>query len=270
MSFHSDIVSLEPFRPHALDDLTQMRAFPEGAMPEPAYKKLCEQYAAVEDVKIERIIYKNDWLNITGLIATPSVPAKGVVVYNRGGSGNYGILTVHAVMRQFVLLARAGYLVVGSNYRGNDGSEGKDEFGGGDVDDAVKLHSIARAHPLATGGDYLIGHSRGGMMCFLMLKRGFKADAAVALAPVCDIRGWKIDESLHEDRSAVCWPERITTPTLLLHGTRDEAIPHSQSEMLDSLLTVPHELHLYEGGNHALTRHWNDVMARQLAWLSAH
>lgn len=261
----------EPFIPHALSYLEEIRAFPQNAMPEPAYKKLCMQYAE-SDVKTERVTYENDGLSITGLMATPRAKKpKGVVLYNRGGSGNYGILTVHAVMRQFVPLAKAGYLVIGSNYRGNDGGEGRDEFGGRDVDDALKLLDLVAPKDVP---HYLIGHSRGGMESFLMMKRGFRPNAAIALAPVCDVRGWNmVPENLQEDRSAVCWPERIGAPLLIMHGTKDEAVPHGYSEALSEMLWAAgkqHELVLFDGGNHALTRFWDQVLEKSFAWMEKH
>ena len=286
----------ETFTPHDYAALAAMRAFPEGAMPELAYQKICKDYRAVEDVAVSRITYASDGLNITGLMAepVPAHPPKGLVIYNRGGSGNYGILTAHTVMRQFVPLARAGYLVVGSNYRGNDGSDGHDEFGGRDVDDVRALYDIAKTHPLA--GDkppFIIGHSRGGMMTYVLLKRGLKARAAVAIAAVSDLRGWNKargemrervykrfipnfeanEEALLEERSALCWSKKISAPLLLLHGTKDDRVPHSQSEQLSELLAAhdkPHKLVLYEGGNHALTRHWDAVMKEMIGWLKKH
>ncbi len=294
MSFHPDITHLEPFVPHNFDALTAMRAFPEGAMPEVAYQKICKNYAEVTDVSVQRITYTSDGLSITGIMAEPSSTPKGIVIYNRGGSGNYGILTVHAVMRQFVPLARAGYLVVGSNYRGNDGGEGKDEFGGRDVGDIIALYNIAKAHPLADNKPpFIIGHSRGGMMTYLLLKRGLQARAAITIAAVADLRGWNQahsemrervykrfipDFELHEEtslneRSALCWPEKISAPLLLLHGTGDDRVPHMQSEQLTAKLKQlgkPHALVLYEGGNHALTRHWEAVMQETLNWLLKH
>lgn len=280
----------EPFVPHTIDYLESIRAFPEGAIPSPVYEKHKAQYEAIEDVTVERITYENDGLSITGLIATPSAAPKGVVVYNRGGSGNFGILTLHAVMRQFVPLARAGYMVIGSNYRGNDGSEGRDEFGGRDVDDSIKLYELAAPKNIPA---FLVGHSRGCMQTYLMLKKGFRANAAVCIAGVAELRNWNVfrsemrervykrfipdfearEEAALEERSAICWPEKISAPLLLLHGTSDDRVQHQQSEMLAAELKhlgKPHELVLYEGGNHALTRHWEDVVKRTTEWLGRH
>jgi len=279
----------ERFIPHDIAYLESIRAFPEGAIPTVVYEKRRQQYEAILDIAVERITYENDGLSITGLIATPAAAPKGVVVYNRGGSANFGILTLHTVMRQFIPLARAGYLVLGSNYRGNDGGEGKDEFGGRDVDDSIHLYELAALKDLPA---FIVGHSRGCMQTYLMLKKGFKANAAVCIAGVADTRGWNDfrsemrehvykrlipgfearEQEALEERSVMCWPEKISCPVLLLHGTGDDRVQHQQSEQLAAALAAhhkPHELVLYEGGNHALTRHWDDVMRRTIDWLAA-
>lgn len=283
-------VSRETFTPHDYQQLAAIRAFPEGAMPEAAYRKICSEYASVEDVSVERIIYSHDGLQITGLLAAPSsgMAPKGLVIYNRGGSGNYGILTVHAAMRQFVPLARAGYLVVGSNYRGNDGGDGQDEFGGRDVGDVMALYELVKEEHRPP---FIVGHSRGCMMNYLLLKKGLKARAVVSIAGVAELRNWNQfrsemrervykrfipDFEAHEaeslaERSAICWPDHISAPLLLLHGTKDDRVQHEQSEMLaDALerLGKPYKLVHYEGGNHALTRHWDAVMNETLEWLA--
>ena len=286
MSFHQDIVAMTPFVPHAFADLVAMRAFPAGAIPEPVYQRLCEQYAALDDVEMSRIVYTNDGLHITGVIAAPKAqkPA-GLIMYNRGGSGNFGLLAVHTLMRQFVPLVRAGYVVASSNYRGNDGGEGKDKFGGRDVDDVVKLHEIMRAHKLVDGKPcFVIGHSRGGMMTYLLMKRGLPMRAAIAIAAVSDLRGWNSirpeivenvykryipgfeanEEALLAERSAICWP------LLLLHGTNDDRVPHDQSEKLAAKLTSPYELVLFPGGNHTLTRDWPEVLRHSEDWMKLH
>ncbi len=43
-------------------------------------------------------------------------------------------------------------------------------------------------------------------------------------------------------------------PTLILHGDKDVLVPVSEAHALDELLTAanrPHEMHIYEGANHA-------------------
>lgn len=297
MSFHPDIISRETFVPHSYEALEAVRAFRPEQLPEPAYEKMVNTYKQIDDVIVERITYMHDGLKITGITAVPNNAAANscdLVIYNRGGSGNYGILTVHTVLRQFVPLVRAGYVVTGSNYRGNDGSDGRDEFGGHDVDDVIALHNMMQQHPAVNDKPcFLIGASRGGMMTYLLIKHKLPVRAAVTIAAVSNQLNWEsFRPEMHENvykrfipdfeknekealrkRSAICWPEALNVPLLLLHGTSDSAVQHSQSEALAAVLKAlnyPHELVLYEGGNHALTRDWADVSKRILDWLGTY
>jgi dipeptidyl aminopeptidase/acylaminoacyl peptidase len=77
----------------------------------------------------------------------------------------------------------------------------------------------------------------------------------------------------YAERSALQWPEKLLTPLLLLHGTADEKIEaHHSVELAKKLehLRRQHALELYDGGNHALVRHWDAVLARINSWLEAH
>jgi dipeptidyl aminopeptidase/acylaminoacyl peptidase len=190
-------------------------------------------------------------------------------------------------MRSMIPFARAGYLVFASNYRGNHGSEGREEFGGADLADIAALLALASAHPGFDGKNrFMLGHSRGGMMTYLAIRHGMPINAAVSIAGIADLfaqEHWMGDkvfsrlipgypegrEEALAARSALHWPERLNRPLLLLHGTADEAVPHAQSERL-AALAPSCELALYAQGNHALVRHWDEVLARALGWMEGH
>ncbi len=286
------ILSAKAFVPHTLEHLTEARVFP-NPLPEAAYAKMLEEYAGLEGVRVWDITYESDGLVITGVMALPEVmgDAHPVMVYNRGGSRDYGKLTVLNVLRSMVPFAQKGYLVFASNYRGNAGSEGVEEFGGADVHDVLRLLVIARAHPAFDGKNaFMIGHSRGGMMTELAIAQGAQVNAAVAIAGIGDARklvayphllervlkplvpGYRVHpiEAL-ERRSAVLWPEKITVPLLLLHGDNDRDVDVSDSIVLDEAIKGAGgvcELVVYQGGGHALLRHWSDVLERCMAWLA--
>jgi dipeptidyl aminopeptidase/acylaminoacyl peptidase len=285
----------EPFVPHTLDYLSEKHVFP-APLPQVFYDKLLGEYATLTDVQVSRIAYDSDGLRITGLSALPArlTPnAHPLLIYNRGGSRNYGMLTLLSAMRSMAPFARQGFLVFASNYRGNDGSEGQEQFGGDDVHDVLNLLTLARSHPGFDGKNaFMLGHSRGGMMTALAMKNGAKLNAAISIAGVADahvmaqsplmvervlqplIPGYAAHpgQSLSE-RSMLDWPEAISAPLLLLHGDADDVVPADQSiRMAEALqqLGKPHALHLYPGGNHALVRHWDAVIARCSDWLEAH
>jgi len=297
---HSTLHTREAFTPHPLSHLTLVRAFP-NPLPEAFYTKICKEYEAVSDAITSRIIYESDGLKVTGISCLPknlidkTEPKKHpILIYNRGGNREYGMLTVLSVMRSMLPFARAGYLVYASNYRGNDGGEGEEEFGGADVNDVLNLLEIAKQNPDWDGKNvFMLGHSRGGMMNALALKRGLVANAVVSIAGVSDLRQWQGERSNMEEkvfrqtihnydknpteeltnRSAVCWAEEISAPLLLLHGTADEAVSLEHSTRLAeklSSLGKPHELVIYEGGNHALLRHWDAVITKCLSWFEGY
>jgi dipeptidyl aminopeptidase/acylaminoacyl peptidase len=288
------IMANAPFVPHSYAHLQEAKVFKPGALPEPAYRKICEEYAALTDVTVSRILYDSDGLAVSGLFAQPQeVVTAGhpLLIYNRGGNKEFGKLTVLSVIRSMAPFARKGYLVFASNYRGNDGGEGEEEFGGSDVNDVMNLLEIARQHEGFDGKNaYMLGHSRGGMMTYMALRRSAKVNAAISLAGMADI--WQsgkdrpeMEEKVYrhlirsqgasremdyKNRSALCWPEEIYVPLLLLHGSADEAVGVGHSERLAAALAAAGrtaELHIYPNGNHALVRYWEDVLARCLAWM---
>jgi dienelactone hydrolase len=66
---------------------------------------------------------------------------------------------------------------------------------------------------------------------------------------------------------------KLMPPTLILHGDKDVLVSVSQAHALDELLTAanrPHEMHIYEGANHAFNfpqlPFWYNAEDAQDAW----
>ncbi len=286
------ILSAERFVPHTLQHLIDVRAFP-NPLPEVAYNKMLVEYEAISDVSVQRIVYDSGGLKVTGMMALPPDMQPGkhpVLIYNRGGSREYGKLTVLSALRSMVPYARRGYLVLASNYRGNDGSEGKDQFGGDDVNDVLNLLELAKQNPAWDGRNaYMIGHSRGGMMTFMALRRGAEVNAAVAIAgvsnahvlareqPMIDrvlvplIPGYEADpQGQLSARSPIDWPQDVNVPVLVLHGDNDKDVAFEASVAIFEALRAQGkvtELKIYPGGNHALLHMWDEVVADCFAWM---
>lgn len=286
------MMSTEPFIPHTLEHLTQKRVFP-NPLPDVFYDKLLKEYEALEDVTVSRITYPSDGLNVTGLMALPRELRPGghpLLIYNRGGSREYGKLTLLSAMRSMVPFARQGTIVFASNYRGNDGGEGQEQFGGDDAHDVVNLLHLAQQHTGFDGkNSFMLGHSRGAMMMYLSMRQGIKLQAAIGIAGVADLRGMTQEplmvnnvftpliphyadtpQKALAERSVLTWPEAITAPLLLMHGDGDKVVPASQSEQLAEALKKAGqacELVIYPEGNHALVRYWDDVILRSSAWM---
>lgn len=236
------------------------------------------------------ILYGSDGLKVAGYVWKPKGPAGRkwpLVVANRGGNREFGKLTPQSFFYPFV---SDGFVVIASQYRGVEGGEGREEFGGADVDDVLNLLPLARSLGYVDMKNvFLVGASRGGMMTLLALKRGMPVNAAAVVSGMYDLEAsarerpalveavWKEliprlaerrAEALKE-RSAVAWPEAIHVPVLLAHGTADWRVSASQAlDMAKALQSAGriYELVMYSGDDHGTNGNRVDRERRTLAW----
>ncbi|HPS77834.1 MAG TPA: prolyl oligopeptidase family serine peptidase [Thermoanaerobaculaceae bacterium] len=234
------------------------------------------------------LTYWSGGLRVKGYLGRPTpgscLPA---VIYNRGGNQEFGALEGWEI----IPYVEAGFVAAASQFRGNGGGEGREQFGGADVDDVMNLVPLLKGLPEVDPERIgMTGFSRGGMMTYLALKRQALAGshdikAAVTVGGLADllgdlddhphmievyqtfIPGWP-DEKPYQARSAVEWPDLINVPLLILHGESDDRVPVEQSRRLADLLTKAGKsvkLITYPGDNHPLwANHWGLVEA--LAW----
>lgn len=82
------------------------------------------------------------------------------LIYCRGGLGSYGgVNTVW--LEQFV---QQGYIVFAPSYRGNEGGEGRDEYGGKDAEDVHAAYRLIQRLPFVDPKRIsLMGFSRGAI-----------------------------------------------------------------------------------------------------------
>lgn len=283
-----------PFEPHPL--AVAINALPQGAMDEAIYDNVKKRYARLSDPIIERVEYEVDGLNVTGVFAHPANIEPGkhpLLIFNRGGSGDYGMLVLPVILRYMVPFAENGYLTFASNYRGNDGGGGADEFGGADVHDVLALIELGKQQPGWDGKNiFMLGGSRGGMMTYIAIKEGAELNAAATFGGIADLSAqdgnWtdlaarfhaRIPdpkpslEIMIEQRSAVKWAATLSrVPLLVMHGTGDTTVPPIHSERLDEALSghPDHKLVLYPGGNHSLSTHMKEMIAETLGWFQQH
>ena len=94
---------------------------------------------------VEKITYDSDSLKVKGYLARPKddTGKYPCVIWCRGGIGNAGAIDSFNAKGIFGQIASWGYIVFASQYRGNDGGEGQDEFGGDDVNDVLNLIPLA-------------------------------------------------------------------------------------------------------------------------------
>lgn len=220
-----------------------------------------------------RIKYLSDGLKVVGFVLAPKTRDKNypVLIYNRGGNRDFGSISSRELV-YLSFLASNNYVVLASQYRGNDGGEGREAFGGKDVHDVLNLIPLAKSLRLTDPEKIvMLGYSRGGMMTYLAIKSGAPIKAAAVVGGITDIaqtyneresamrrvidelvgtneRDWK-------DRSAYYFAEQINIPVLILHGEDDTQVNVTQAKKLArrlSELGKKHELLTFPKGDHGL------------------
>ena len=229
-----------------------------------------------DNVECFRIKYLSDELEVVGFVIKPKTDASKypLIIYNRGGNREFGKITKKS-LAYLSYLSTKNYVVLASQYRGNDGGQGKEQFGGKDINDVLNLIKMAKSllfvHPAKI---VMLGYSRCGMMTYLAIKHGAEIKAAAVVGGVTDLEktynereeGMKkvirqlvgMDKNEWQKRSAVYWPKKIDVPTLILHGEDDWRVKVSQAKKLSEKLEEAgkeHEMVIFPGGDHELNTH---------------
>jgi len=251
-----------------------------------------EKRRAYVGFECRRITYLSDGLKVIGFLWKPKETdgkKLPLIIYTRGGNREFGKLSPWASWGFYEYLSN-GFVVVASQYRGNDGGEGREEFGGADVRDVLHLVQLARGLGYVDMNNlFLFGWSRGGMQALLALKEGIPVNAAAVGGVVADLTavaekrsdmvnefkelipefGARGDEALRE-RSAVYWPDRIGAPLLILHGGADWRSDTGANALALAWklqeLRKTFELHIYADDDHGIFRNSADVDRRVIAW----
>lgn len=241
-------------------------------------------------INVYAITYYSGGLVIAGYIIEPKkrrgkLPA---IIWNRGGSKDFGALTMIDCFGRLGRLATKGYIIFASQYSGGPGSEGVDDWGDKNIKDVLVLRDIIKDWPHADVGNIgMIGGSRGGMMTYRALSLVTWIKAAIISAGSADEitaaktrKGWRkhqislYGKSKKEQikRSALYWPEKIykKTPLLIMHGTGDWRVQaHDSIRMAEKLYQqkVPFRLCIYEGADHGLMEFRGEANEQMFNWL---
>lgn len=239
-------------------------------------------------VFIYRIVYRSNKNKVLGFIVEPRKGGKlPCIIYNRGGSRDFGAIKLGNLFGSIAEFAKHGYIVIASNYAGSPGSDGVDDWGGGNLSDILNLYKILKQYKRADIKRIgMYGWSRGAMMTYLCLAkvRWIKA-AAVGAGPTDEVhapkfrKGWREHQiemygGSHAEqikRSALYWPEKFSkkSPVLIMHGTADWRVNPLDSIKLATKLyeqKVPCRLVMFEGGDHSISEYKKETKELAYEW----
>ncbi len=255
-------------------------------------KEAVERMRGSADLELLKIKYLSDGLKIVGFIYKPKrtegqkLPA---IIFSRGGLADGAIGPQNFnYLYEMHRYASEGFVVIASQYRGADGSEGKDEAAGADTNDVMSLFPLARSLGYVdTGKLFMWGYSRGAMMTLQALKRGAPVRAVAVVGAPTDLTAnvnnpgfvqfarrvypdfdARRDEHL-KNRSAILWADKIDVPLLIMHGGADPGTPATHAINLAQKLEEQgktYELVVYAKDNHGVFLNAEDRLRRTVDW----
>ncbi len=253
------------------------------------------------------VSYQSEGLTIYGLLTVPDgeMPDTGwpVIVFNHGYIPPEVYKTTERYIAYVDLIARSGYIVFRTDYRGHDQSEGEARGAYSRPDYTVDvLNAVAsiKRYPAADPERIgMWGHSMGGyitlrsMVASQDIKVGVIWAGVVvsypdlltkwrrgenAVVPTPRPTSWRTtlfeqygsfeeNPEFWDAISSNTYVADISGPVQLHHGTNDKDVPLEFSEILFyELLEADQyvELYTYEGDNHNISKYFNLAMERTI------
>lgn len=220
--------------------------------------------------------YNSNGVDIAGFLVAPKKYTQKlpIIIFNRGGTSNFGLVTKGLLFTRIAKLADQGYIVVGSQYPGNKLSNGFDERGGdSDIESVLKLHDLLTRLSMADLNNIgMYGESRGGMMTYLCMTKVSWIKAALTVGGQTNLdrsasdrpemnelyeKHFTNNQQNRDARSAVKWVDKLNplTPLCLLHGGLDKRVSVFESlEFAEKLSNSNHtySLHIFNSSDHML------------------
>ncbi len=238
---------------------------------------------------------------IQGLVITPVGHEPGrkypLVMWVHGGPTGVSASRYYAAFGWSQLLANAGYAVFLPNYRGSVGwgldfaESNIGDMGGRDFQDMLLgIDSLIATHLADPDRLAIAGWSYGGFTAAWAVSQTSRFKAAVMGAGISHwlsfhgksaLADWDgihyatspyAANGLFQKFSPLTYYENFQTPTLILHGEKDEDVPVEQSYLFYRALKdkgVPTELVVYPREDHAVKEraHLLDMSQRVLEWM---
>jgi dipeptidyl aminopeptidase/acylaminoacyl peptidase len=260
---------------------------------------------ARNDAYVRRFVtYRSGSLRISGILNVPRGEGPfPVLVLGHGYIDPAVYVNGQGLLREQDYLARRGYAVLHTDYRGHaasdDDPQAEVQLRLGYTEDVINaVLAVRRSNLPALDGDRvgLLGRSMGGgvMLNVLTVQPGL-VDAAVVFAPVSSntvdnfdrwIRGDPSRDGLANrivarhgspERNPSFWRnvsprtffDRVTEPVLIHHGTNDESCPIRWSRTTLSALQQAGQdarMFTYPGEHHAFGPQWPTSMRRTVAF----
>ncbi|MDK2597433.1 alpha/beta hydrolase family protein [Pseudoalteromonas obscura] len=248
--------------------------------------------AAKKALDCQRFTYSVNGQEVDGLLIAPkkmtSTQSKvPVVLYNRGGTRNYGDLVFGHVVYSLFPVAMQGYAVIASNYR-------KDEqYGADNIDEVTRLIDIVENIPqLESNKVNVYGASRGGLTSMqLARERPNKIASIVSVAGVMNSELWaqnragirnnislidgytKNAKAIHNKLSPVQWVDELpNVPVLLMHSKDDTKVSVKHSlQMVEKLKQHdrPHKAIIFPDGGHDIIGYKDKALNHTIQWFKS-
>lgn len=249
------------------------------------------------------VVYDAAGATVSGILLVPQgrgpFPA---VVLNHGYIEPSVYVTGQGLSREQDRLAREGFVVLHTDYRGHAASdpvpalqrESRLAYTRDAVGAVLALRGLRRVDPDRI---VMLGRSMGGAVTYnVLVAHPGLVDAAVVYAPVSsdfvdnyerwtvpgrpDAARLLVDRFGAPDEAPRAWAElsartyadRITEPVLIHHGTLDDSCPIAWSRATQRAFTragVDSRLVEYEGEQHAFGPQWDRSMRRTVRFLRA-
>ena len=247
------------------------------------------------------VTYRSDGLTVSGVLLRPRGrgPFPGIVL-NHGYIDPAYYVTGQGLAREQDWLARAGFAVLHTDYRGHAGSDPVPpldrETRLGYTRDAVNAVVALRREPYVDADRMaMLGRSMGGGVTLnALVTHPRLVDAAVVYASVSsrfldNLRHFtrpnrpeavralfarfgtpRAAPRFYRELSSRTFFDRVTEPVLLHHGTADATCPLRWSQTTHRLLrraAVDSRLELYPGEDHAFIARWEDSIRATVQFL---
>lgn len=238
-------------------------------------------------VRLTEITYWSEGIRVKGMLAQPVEEGEYEgILYLRGGMQSIGMVRPARVAQ----IAQQGFTVFAPYYRGNRGGEGKDEFAGVDIYDAVHGVTLLKRY-CSPEKIHLFSFSRGGIMALwtailrdditsivtwggvssLELNYEERVDMRRMMKRVIGGTPTRVPE-IYNKRSALNRIKEITAPVLIIHGGKDVNVGIEHAYLLEKALKeneqaveawyYPELTHFFPGEKN------HDVIRAALQWVT--